>query len=93
MTINTGSARYIPELAMIELHKIYLYIIISLEGENQRFIKITQAGPVSMDTNLDIFDTEADSLVLLNRKLSRVRKNNRFLQETGFMSTGHKFLT
>ena len=78
MTINTGSARYIPELAMIELHKIYLYIIISLEGENQRFIKITQAGPVSMDTNLDIFDTEADSLVLLNRKLSRVRKNNRF---------------
>ena len=55
LTINTGSARYIPELAMIELHKIYLYIIISLEGENQRFIKITQAGPVSMDTNPDSF--------------------------------------
>ena len=40
---------------MIELHKIYLYKIISLEGENQRFIKITQAGPVSMDTNPDSF--------------------------------------
>lgn len=80
MTINTSSARYIPELAMIELNKIYLYItiIILSEGENQRFIKITQAGPVSMDTNPDIFDTEADSPVLLNRKLSRVRKNNRF---------------
>ena len=68
MTINTGSARYIPELAMIELHKIYLYIIISLEGENQRFIKITQARLVSMDTNRNIFYTEADSLVLCEQK-------------------------
>jgi len=68
LTINTSSARYIPELAMIKLHKIYLYIIISLEGENQRFIKITQAYFVSMDTNPDIFYTEADSLVLCEQK-------------------------
>ena len=94
MTINTSSARYIPELAMIKLHKIYLYIIISLEGENQRFIKITQAYFVSMDTNPDIFYTEADSLVLCEQKaVSRKEKIIVFDKKTGFMSTGHKFLT
>lgn len=88
MAINTSSTRYIPELAMIELNKTYLYIIISLEGE------ITQARPASMDTNPDIFYTEADSLVLCEQKaVSCKKKIMGFDKKTGFMSAGHTLLT